>query len=400
MFDEPELWPCSVDGAALFDELERLIRDFVVCDEPAAIAVALWTTLTWFEEAAQVAPILSFRSPVMRCGKSTCLAVIGRIVKRRLLTSNTTTAALFRAIEKFQPTLIVDEADTFFAQNEELRGIINSGHTRDAAYTLRTVGEDLEPRTFSTWSFKAVAGIGKLAATLEDRSITIELQRKSKDEKVERLRHTNLQKFETLVRKLARFAADNMARFAQARPELPDTLNDRQQDNWDHLFALAGLAGGAWPGKVRRAALELCSAAEDDDTSREKLLADIFEVLKASNLIDENCNIEHPHDLQHAHAGRPKEVIGIASSVLVFKLVAMSDRPWCEITHGKPLTQNGLARKLKPFGIRPKTVGSGAASSKGYAVADLVAAFTRYCTHPAKTLINPSQINSVMITVA
>jgi putative DNA primase/helicase len=176
VFDEPEPWPNPVDGAELLDEIDKLIRRFIVCSGHAAAAMALWIALTWFEEAAQIAPILSFRSPVMRCGKSTCLAVIGRLVKRRLLTSNTTTAALFRAIEKFQPTLIVDEADTFFAQNEELRGIINSGHTRDAAYTLRIVGEDLEPRTFSKWSFKAVAGIGNLASTIVDRSITIDLQ--------------------------------------------------------------------------------------------------------------------------------------------------------------------------------------------------------------------------------
>jgi hypothetical protein len=73
------------------------------------------------------------------------LALVGRLSKRLLLTSNTTPAALFRAIEKFRPTLVIDEADSFFGENEELRGLINSGPTRETAYTLRVVGEDHEP---------------------------------------------------------------------------------------------------------------------------------------------------------------------------------------------------------------------------------------------------------------
>jgi putative DNA primase/helicase len=203
-FPPPEPWLDPVNGAMLLDKIEAIIRRFIICSKHAATAMTLWIVATWFEEVAQVAPILNFKSPLHRCGKSTCLAIVGRLVKRRLLSSNTTPAALFRAIEKFQPTLVIDEADSFFGQNEELRGIINSGHTRETAFTLRTVGDELEPKTFSTWGFKAIAGIGRLAVTIEDRSITIELKRKTRAEKVDRLRHTNPQEFEYLSRQLAR----------------------------------------------------------------------------------------------------------------------------------------------------------------------------------------------------
>ena len=45
-----------------------------------------------------------------------------------VFTSNTSSAAIFRTIEKFQPALLVDEADTYLKDNDELRGVINSGH--------------------------------------------------------------------------------------------------------------------------------------------------------------------------------------------------------------------------------------------------------------------------------
>jgi putative DNA primase/helicase len=65
----------------------------------------------------------------------------------------------------------MDEGDTSIQGNEEVRGILNSGHTKAAAYVIRNVEEGGEhiPRRFSTWTPKAIATIGKPATTLEDR---------------------------------------------------------------------------------------------------------------------------------------------------------------------------------------------------------------------------------------
>jgi putative DNA primase/helicase len=79
-------------------------------------------------------------------------------------------------------SLLVDEADSFLGEKEELRGILNSGHTRDAAYVVRTVGDEHEPRRFSTWAAKAVAMIGHLPDTLADRSIIIPMRRRAPGE--------------------------------------------------------------------------------------------------------------------------------------------------------------------------------------------------------------------------
>jgi putative DNA primase/helicase len=135
-FPEPEPWPEPVDGAALLDEIEATFQRFIVCEPAALAALTLWSCGTWFEPIAQVAPILNIASPEMRCGKSTALSVTRKLAKRPLSLSNISAAALFRTVEKHSPTLIIDEADSFLGESEELRGLINSGHTSGSNLTL------------------------------------------------------------------------------------------------------------------------------------------------------------------------------------------------------------------------------------------------------------------------
>ena len=86
--------------------------------------------------------------------------------------ANITTAAVFRTIESIRLTLIIDEGDTFLRGNEEMRGILNSGHNRNLAFAVRCEGDDHEPRAFSTWCPKATSMIGSPPDTLRDRSVT------------------------------------------------------------------------------------------------------------------------------------------------------------------------------------------------------------------------------------
>lgn len=91
--------------------------------------------------------------------------------------------------------------------------------------------------------------------TLMDRAILLTLRRKLRDKKVERLRHAEKGLFDELASKLARFAEDSGATLGMARPSLPDALNDRAQDNWEPLLAIADMAGGNWHKTAREAAL-------------------------------------------------------------------------------------------------------------------------------------------------
>jgi len=120
-----------------------------------------------------VAPILALCSPLKRCGKTTTEELTAALAKRPLAAANISVATLYRTVEQFAPTLIVDEADTFLLYNLALRGVINSGHTRATAFVIRTAGH--EPRLFSTWGARMIALIGRLPATLEDRAIVLPL---------------------------------------------------------------------------------------------------------------------------------------------------------------------------------------------------------------------------------
>src|SRR5206468_198244 len=104
---------------------------------------------------------------------------------------------------------------------------------------------------YSCWCPKAIAAIGRLPDTLADRCIVIRMERKTPDEECERLR--NLDGLE-LRRQCAQFVVEHGRAIVQARPEIPEELNDRAADIWEPLLALAELAGGEWPAKAREAA--------------------------------------------------------------------------------------------------------------------------------------------------
>jgi putative DNA primase/helicase len=123
------------------------------------------------------------------------------------------------------PTLLIDEADTFLAGNEELRGILNAGHNRAYAYVLRAVGEDYEPKQFRVWAPKAIAKIGRLPPTLHSRAIQIKLQRKRIDENVVALRADRLGHLEPLRRQAARWIIDNSMSLKASEPEVPENLD-------------------------------------------------------------------------------------------------------------------------------------------------------------------------------
>ena len=210
LFADPELWPELVDGAALLDELACTYRRFVSLPDGGAEALALWIIFTYALEAFDVAPILALCSPLKRCGKTTTEELTAALAKRPLAAANISVATLYRTVEQFAPTLIVDEADTFLLYNLALRGVINSGHTRATAFVIRTAGH--EPRLFSTWGARMIALIGRLPATLEDRAIVLPLRRRAPGETVERLQHAGLlRRLELLRRRAVRLGSGTVA---------------------------------------------------------------------------------------------------------------------------------------------------------------------------------------------
>jgi putative DNA primase/helicase len=360
----PEPWQESLEPAALLDELRDFIKRFIIVSEHALIAITLWITFTYFFEIAETSPRLAILSPMKRCGKTRLLEILLMLCLRPVSASNLSASAVFRTIDLEHPTLLIDEADTANAnKNDELRGILNSGHTPANAYVIRSVplGEkEWTPKRVSTWCPIAMAAIGRLPETWLDRSIVIRMQRKSPASKVERLTRRNKEAREqaaALASKLTRLAADNLEIVRAANPEIPDLGSDRTIDNWEHLFAIAELGGDEWTGQARIAALALSgAAAETDDSLNIKLLMDIKAIFDADD-------------------AKPDR---ISSTELCKRLANLELSPWAIVSRGKPLTPARLARMLKIFEIRP----SENASGSGYAKADFTEAFACYVPTP------------------
>ncbi len=363
---EPEPWEHKVDGAALLKELCATFTRYVSLPEHAEVALALWTLHAHAHDAASISPILALTSPEKRCGKSTTLTLIGAIVPRPLSAANIPPAALFRSVQKFRPTLLVDEADSFLIgkhADDSLRGILNSGHLRSGAQVVRCVGENHEPRLFKTWGPKVIALIGRLPSTLEDRSIPVALQRQAPGTKRERLRLDRLHEMKDLRAKAAKWTADHMAELKGADPAVPEALHDRAQDNWRTLLAISDAAGGEWPERARTAALKLSGAMDDGESVGPLLLAD----LKA--LFD------------------GEKVDRLRSAEIVAALVEMEHRPWPEWKQGRPITVRQLARLLAPFGVHPKGIRlSDDSTPRGYLREQFKDAWRRYTPFSSATL--------------
>ncbi len=355
-FAEIEPWHEPINPAELLTDISNTIKRFIICPPETIHAATLWIAMTWFIDVIQVAPLAVITAPEKRCGKSQLLFLLSRLVNRPISASNISPSALFRSIDAWQPTLLIDEADSFMRENEELRGIINCGHTRDSAKIIRTVGDDYTPTTFIVWGAKALAGIGRLSDTIMDRAITLELRRKLINEKTERLRHIEPNLFKILSAKLARFAQDYSNAIQQAKPELPDTLNDRAQDNWEPLLAIADIAGNDWPKLARSIATKISGDKENSQSIGVELLSDIQEIF-------ENKNTDR-----------------ISSAELIRLLCADEEKPWATYNRNAPIKPRQVATRLKEFGIISNTIRIGIITAKGYMKAQFTDAFARYLT--------------------
>jgi putative DNA primase/helicase len=349
-----EPWPESVSGADVLSEVAGTFSQFVALPDGAADALALWTAHTHTFRSFICSPRLNISSPEKGCGKTTLRDVLAVLVPRPLLAENLSVAVLFRVIEAHKPTILADECDSWLRDNDELRGMLNSGHRR-GGQALRCEGESNEVRAFAVFAPAVLCGIGSLPGTLHDRSIVIRLERAKPGEVRERFDSRRVERESELCRKLARFCTDSSARLKACDPVLPSGAFNRLADNWRPLFAVAEAAGDDWPQRAATAFAKLTSR-EDTDAQGigTMLLADIWQTFRASG------------------------AVRLFSKKLVESLLEMSDHPWPEAHKGRPITDTWLARRLRTFGVSPKPIRIGDTVGRGYEVADFQEVVDRY----------------------
>ena len=359
MFPPVTPWSEPVDGAQLLDDMTAAIKRHVIAEDETLRMAAVWCAFTWFLDVVTVSPIANITAPEMRCGKSVLLSAISKLSYKPISASSISAAALYRSVELWRPTLLIDEADSFLKDNEDLRGIINSGFDKASAGVVKCDGDDNEPRLFSTWCAKVLCGIGAIAATMQDRSIPLVLRRKLLHETTENIRHAAPALFDDLRRKLSRWADDNREVIGLARPATIAGLNDRANDCMEPLLAITECAGGHWSATTRSDAINLFDLAESDPSVGVQLLQSI----KAAFIKED------------------KSVLGTAQ--LLEALCDEVEDPWATWNRGKEMTARQFASRLKEFKIKPQNVGPKGKRAKGYQLDQFKDAFKRYIPAPA-----------------
>lgn len=345
----------------LLEGTEQTLRRYVAMSDPQFTVLSLWTLHTHALEAADATPYIAISSAEKQSGKSRLFEVLELLVARPWMTGRVTVAVLARKIDRAKPTLLLDESDAAFGGDpqfaEGLRGILNTGHRPSGKSTICVgQGANLTDQDFSTYCPKAFAGIGdRLPDTIVDRAISIRLKRRAPSEQVDRFRYREaFASTQALRDYLEAWGQHHTGELEGAEPELPDELSDRAQDASEPLLAIADLAGGDWPARARAAAIELAQAGMDDGLSRGvQLLIDI-------------------RDAFAQYEG------GAASTRAVLEALNANDEsPWGAWHSGEGMKPRDLARLLKPYAIKPRTVRIGGETAKGYKVEQFEDAWTR-----------------------
>ena len=354
-------------GSALLSDLRDLINRYVVLPDMAAETLALWVVHTHAFTLREVTTYIGVVSPEKRCGKTTLLDLLRSLAHEAVAAANISPPALFRVIEEEQPTLIIDEADTFLQNRDEMAGILNAGYRKGNSYVVRVGDGKLRKGAagsskagsqlarYSCWCPKVMAAIGHLPDTLADRCIVITMQRKMPGEKCERLRELDATEYR---QRCADFVRGHSEAIGPARPEIPSKLNDRAADIWEPLLAIADLAGGGWPELARQAAEKLSTAYDDDVAPIGYLVQDIRNWLVAQDLDRIFCRN------------------------LVDALNAVHDRPWEDLRRGRKINEWWLGRLLSGLGVQSKAMRVNDTVAKGYTLTDIEAAFRRYVPNP------------------
>ena len=162
----------------------------------------------------------------------------------------------------------------------------------------------------------------------------------------------------SLRQKCLRWALDHQDEIIQLKTTLPDIGNDRALDNWTPMATIAEIIGGDWKQQAIHAMETISGHDEDDENIGTMLLSDIRAIFESKN------------------------TDRIFSEDLVKALIELEDRPWCEWRRGDPLTKNSLARLLKPYKIKSRSIRIGVDNFKGYPLDGFKDVFSSYLPQP------------------
>lgn len=174
LIPEPDLW---------FQIYEYIYSHVELPDSRLYHVLTSWVYFTYLPEPFEVAPYIRFIG-VRNTGKTRGLEVLWQLAYRAMLTPDATDAALFRLIEDWKITYLLDESEIYQQENKSsIQNILNSGYRRGQTIPRAKANEvgGFTMEFFRPFGPKAIAGIEELKSTLESRTIRIQMERNTRD---------------------------------------------------------------------------------------------------------------------------------------------------------------------------------------------------------------------------
>jgi len=195
----------------LFNEIRTFFSEHLdVSNELLFDVYAAFTLATWRAENFTVVAYAFFLGP-LASGKTRALECFHRLCYRAIMAASMSAASLFRVLEAWHSTLLLDETEIYNRESMvEVLALLNSGYRR-GQYAIRIEKlEDGCPQIgmFDTFGFKVLAGTEELAATLQSRCIITTMSKA--------MRHINLfideEKAQDLRNKLLMYRFRNLGK--------------------------------------------------------------------------------------------------------------------------------------------------------------------------------------------
>ena len=354
----------------IFEQVDRYIGQFIVFqNEDQRTVIVNWIVHTYLVQLFEYTPYLHIFSAQKQCGKTLLLNLINELSSKSTLLMNFS-EPIFRWIDKEEPTLCIDEVDRWDKESkEQIWGIINSGFFRRGGQVMRVTGNSHTPTLFNTFCCKAISGIDRnsIPDTVQDRSIPIELVRKLDTEPTKRFRNRQevnvideirmlLEPLTEYTREMEEPLFDESHENALVVLYEDEIKNDRALDIVEPLVVVASLGSAEWLNKTINACINLTNREDEEDYNLD------LEILRVCNHI------------RMLNIGQKV----ISSADLVDEIHKQKDSELAYLNNWG-IDQSYLAKRLKVFGIKSKTVRiDEVTTKKGYQWSDFVEPVTRY----------------------
>ena len=340
-------------GAQILNEVVLILKRWIWFPaEEYYWLLAVWAAHTYIYSRFDMTPRIAFMSLGPGSGKTRSMRVLKQLVLNAIMAANSTAPAIFLAIQARDGalTILLDETDTYMGNNnshKEMRGILNAGAYSDGNVLRgRGVqnGEDPEIHVFAPVAF---AGLGRLPATLHDRSFIYPMSKpKIRLEEYRPRLHNSLVK--ELGVSLGQWARAIGSAAADTFPDVIEGISGRDWEKAEPMIAIAMQAGEEWGERIIQAVqLVLGVGGEADMPPGLQALSDMRDVFTTR--------------------GMPSF---IGSTEMAEALIEM--QPWASEWGTATAGQRQLAALVSSYGVHPAMVRVSRSNTKrGYRLLDL-----------------------------